>query len=142
MRLELTADLEDLSRIRDFVTNAMTGLGVDARVHDDVRLAVDEAVTNVLLHGYRGSGPVTIDVFAHDRDLVVLLSDEAPPFDPTASSRVDLTPPGERENPGGFGVFLIQNAMDDVEHTKLAGGNALRLTKRGVAGSPGVRDSG
>ncbi len=132
MRLALTADLDTLSRIRDFVTDALTSLGADPAVHDEIRLAVDEAVTNIITHGYAGPGPVTFEIVADDQDLVVVINDEAPQFDPTESADVDLTPPGERENPGGYGLFLIRKAVDSVEYRALPDGNELRLTRLGV----------
>ena len=132
MRLALTADLDALSGIREFVTDAMIALGTDPDVHDEIRLAVDEAVTNILTHGYKGPGPVELDIAADGDDLVVVIADEAPLFDPTQSTDVDLTPPGERQAPGGYGLFLIRQAMDDVLYRKSSRGNELRLIRRGV----------
>lgn len=132
MSLKLTADIGDLARIRDFVTERLTVIGVTAAAHDDVRLAVDEAVTNVLVHGYRGPGPVSLDLSADGRDLVVQLADQAPPFDLESAPAVDLSPPVDRRSPGGLGLFLIRQSMDEVSQRSVESGNELTLIKRGV----------
>lgn len=132
MSLELTADLGDLARIRDYVTETLTSLGVTATVHDDIRVAVDEAVTNILVHGYGGAGAISLELSVTGRDLVVRLVDEAPPFALENAPAVDLRSPGDREDPGGLGLFLIRQNMDEVSQRTVEAGNELTLVKRGV----------
>ncbi|MEZ4515985.1 MAG: ATP-binding protein [Chloroflexota bacterium] len=48
-------------------------------------LAVNEAVTNILVHGYRGRpGNVEIGIERAGNDLIVILRDQAHAYDPTA----------------------------------------------------------
>jgi anti-sigma regulatory factor (Ser/Thr protein kinase) len=132
MPFEIDADLGQLHRIREYVTEAAVALNVDAGALDDLRLAIDEAVTNVLTHGYGGAGKINIELLADGADIVVKLVDEAPAFDPAFAPHVDLRPPGERDQPGGFGVYLIQSVMDDVRHRPTETGNELTMIKRGA----------
>lgn len=101
-----------------------------------MRLAVDEAVTNIITHGYNGPGDIELDRTAEGSDLIVRLRDQAPLFDPAFAPPVDLSPPGERDNPGGFGVFLMRSVMDEILHQATKTGNELKMIKRNV-----VRDS-
>ena len=51
---------------------------------DDMVQAVDEAATNVITHGYRGTaGWIEVDVEVDDGRCVVTMSDAAPAFDAT-----------------------------------------------------------
>lgn len=125
-------DLGQLSRIRDFVAETATTLGVDAGALDDLRLAVDEVVTNIFVHGYRGVGEVSIDLEASGKDLVIRVSDSAPAFDPTALDSAELQPLGERADPGGLGVYLVKQAMDEIRYERSEGRNLLAMTKRNV----------
>ncbi len=135
MLLELIADLGQLSKIREFVLESATTLGVDPAAFDDLRLAVDEAVTNILTHGYDGSGNIELDMFADGSDLVIRLRDTAPPFNCTLAAASEPGPAQEREKPGGgFGLFLIRNAMDKLVHRKLENGNELTMIKSDVIG--------
>jgi serine/threonine-protein kinase RsbW len=132
MLLKVAADLGQLSKIREFVADSATELSVDAAVFDDLRLAVDEAVTNVLTHAYDGSGDIELELCADGADLIIRLRDDAPPFDFTSASSPEPGPAEEREKPGGFGLFLIRNAMDQLTHRELEHGNELTMIKRDV----------
>lgn len=125
-------DLGQLSRLRDFVIDTATTLGVKAAAHDDLCVAVDEAVTNIIMHGYGGQGEVSLDLEIAGDDLVIRLSDEAPPFDPTARVVEEIQPLNERVKPGGFGVFLINKAMDEVLYERRNDRNELVMIKRNV----------
>lgn len=126
------ADLGQLARIRDFVTETAAGFGVTEEVRDDLRLAVDEAVTNILVHGYKGAGRIDIEVVSCRGDLVIRMRDQAPPFDPAGGRPESIAPPELRTRPGGFGLYLMHNAVDEVTYSRAGSFNELTLTKRGV----------
>ena len=135
--LRIPAKLENLSAIRRFVRERATALGVDPDIVPDVLLAVDEAATNVVLHGYQGrEGVVEIEVLREGDALVIRLRDEAEPFDPTSLPPPDLAAPLEERALGKMGVYLVRRVMDEMSHrTTLQRGNELTLVKRGLGGS-------
>lgn len=131
MSLSICAGLEDLSRIRHFFVDTACSLGLSEELANDLRLAVDEAVTNIIVHGYhRKNGGIEIDVTTRDRDLVVYLRDQAVAFDPTIFSKPDLSSPLQWSSFGGYGLVLIREAMDEIHYKPLTnGGNELTLVK-------------
>jgi len=135
MRLELTADLGKLSQIRDFVSAAVAALGIEVAALDDLTVAVDEAVTNILIHGYDGPGEIELEISTSGSDVLVRLQDWAPVFHAKFSPTTDSQPPPARDKPGGLGLYLIQNAMDEVRHHAVDGSNQLVMVKRNVVGS-------
>jgi serine/threonine-protein kinase RsbW len=130
--LRLAAELKDLSNIRRFVAESAEELGVLPASLPGVLLAVDEAVTNVILHGYGGQGgPVEIEVSGSPDALIIHLRDEAAPFDPTSVPTPDLEASPEQRAPGGLGVHLMRQAMDQLLYRRPAsGGNELTMIKR------------
>jgi serine/threonine-protein kinase RsbW len=132
--LRISAKLENLSEVRRFVWETALSLGVDSVTLQDMLLAVDEAVTNIIMHGYRGrEGHIDVEVGHTAGALVVRLRDEAAPFDPTRVSPPDLTLPLEQRAVGGMGIYLIRQVVDEVSHCiTTQGGNELTLVKKGT----------
>jgi serine/threonine-protein kinase RsbW len=132
--LRMTADLENLAEIRHFVQKTATSFDLDPDSIPDVLLAVDEAVTNVLVHGYPGqAGMIEIELRRRGDSLVVCLRDQAVPFDPTLVPPPDLALPLEERPFGGMGIYLIRQLMDEMTYRiTRQGGNELTLVKKGV----------
>jgi serine/threonine-protein kinase RsbW len=130
--LRFAAELKNLAAIRDFVRESAAVLDVAPAIISDLLLAVDEAATNVIIHGYRGQqGTIEIEVKREAADIVVHVRDNAPPFDPTNVPSPDLTRPLEERPPGGLGIYLIRQYMDEVIYRLMPqGGNELTLKKR------------
>src|SRR5512137_673194 len=78
------ATLEDLAAVRTFVRDSARGLGVSADIEPDLLIAVDEMVTNVIVHGYgRSGGWIEISVSRTADQVTMRIRDRAPIFDPT-----------------------------------------------------------
>jgi serine/threonine-protein kinase RsbW len=134
-RLQIPADLERLADVRAAVRDVARACAAPATCMDDLVQAVDEAVTNIIIHGYRGE-PGTIDLTAEliGDDIVITLEDRAALFDPTTVPAPDVTIPPHRRRPGGMGIHLMRLALDSVRHRpRPGGGNILTLTRSRVA---------
>jgi len=134
--LHIAAEVKNLSEIRRFVQETASALGLPPAMIPNVILAVDEAVSNVIAHGYQGQeGAIEIEVSREGDALVIRIRDEAPPFDPTIVPPPDVTLPLEQRIPGGLGIHLIRQIMDEMTHRVThQGGNELTLVKRGIEG--------
>jgi serine/threonine-protein kinase RsbW len=130
--LHISAELKNLAAIRRFTEEAALKLQTPSFATEDMILAIDEAVTNVILHGYqRGPGTIEIEM-RRDRDLLVVsLRDQAPPFDPTTVPKPDVSIPLEYRPLGGMGVHLMRESVDEILYRVLPqGGNELTLLKK------------
>jgi serine/threonine-protein kinase RsbW len=133
-RLQIPADVGHLAEVRAAVREVARACEAPPDCLDDLVQAVDEAVTNIIVHGYQ-NGPGTIDLTAElvGEDIVITLEDRAPTFDPTAVPAPDLTVPPQHRRPGGMGVHLVRLASDSLQHaTRPGGGNILTLTRSRV----------
>jgi serine/threonine-protein kinase RsbW len=131
--LRISADLQNLSTIRKFVEEVVKDEQTDPETVGDVVLAVDEAVTNIILHGYQGQpGSLEIQVSKAEDKVTIGLRDQAPPFDPTAyEKKPDLSLPLNQRPLGGMGIYLIRNAVDEITYrVRPQGGNELTLVKK------------
>ena len=124
------AALDDLAAIRGFVRKMAQSLGASPVMADDLVIAVDEAATNVIRHGYKGRpGPLRVEVLREGAAIVVHLVDEAPSFDPTGRPAPDLDTPLERRPFGGMGIHLMSVSVDRLDHRSVGrSGNQLIFT--------------
>ncbi len=123
--------LSDLHIVRDFIRENAQDLGMGEDAIYDLVLAVDEAVTNIFVHGYKNQqGFLEITMHRMDTSLVVCLRDEAEPFDPTQMPAPDLSLPLEQRGFGGMGIFFMNQMVDKIAYRVLpGGGNELTLIK-------------
>jgi anti-sigma regulatory factor (Ser/Thr protein kinase) len=131
--LRIASDVKRLADVRAFVRESVAALGGSVRVAADLVQAVDEAVCNVMLHGYGGEpGEIEIEATVRDRKIQIRLIDSGPAFDPTAARAPDTTRPPVARRPGGMGVgvHLLRTMTDEVRHhVRPDGGNELTLVR-------------
>jgi anti-sigma regulatory factor (Ser/Thr protein kinase) len=117
-----------------FVQRACERAALDPDVAFDVRLAMEEVVTNVIEHGYAGDdppGPIAVRFRREPRQVVVTVEDRARPFDPSTIPPTDPTTPLEARRIGGLGWHFVTRVMDEVRHEhRHPRGNRLTLVKR------------
>ena len=98
-----------------------------------IELAMEEAVVNVIEHSYKGKGG-EIDIILHDEkpdELVLIIKDMGPPFDPLAyMEMIQAENRVGAEERGGLGVLLMCRAMDHVHYQREGARNILTLTKK------------
>jgi serine/threonine-protein kinase RsbW len=130
--LNVAARVENLAEIRRFVEETIAAMGVDPSLFLKLQLAVDEAATNIIIHGYHGQpGMIEIEIQRKRKNLAICLRDRAAPFDPTRVPPPNLETPLEERELGGLGVYLIRQAMDQVTYRpRPGGGNELTLVKK------------
>ncbi len=98
----------------------------------DIQLAVDEACTNVIIHGYAGLNPGSIILtiqFEVDQ-ISIIITDFGHSFEPAAAPQPDVNAALEDRPVGGFGLFFIYQTMDQVDYETSEGGNKLKFIKR------------
>lgn len=130
--LQVTAEMSNLKRVRDFVTATAEQMSVDADATADLVLAVDELVTNIIKYGYLGqAGPIEIAIHRAGEDVIIHLRDRAPGFDPTRVPPPDVTRPLDERPLGGMGIYLARTVVDDMTYQAGDGnGNEVTLIKR------------
>ncbi len=131
-QIERPAIHENLATLVDHAVRRCGALGGGDAVCNDVRLSVEEVCMNVIQHGYRGRdpGPVRVAVRREGSALMIVIADEAPPFDPADAPPPDLSSNWRQRREGGLGWHVVRSVMDEVRYTRSATGNVVTLIKR------------
>ena len=134
VELVVTSDTRWLRLIRGVVEEFSVRAGLDAETTQEVVLAVDEAVANVITHSYKGVPDHRISLRCKEVEggVEVEVRDQGEPFDP---AQREIPPPDELRA-GGRGVYLIRSVMDEVEYWRDGSTNCVRMRKRHQARVP------
>ncbi|MEM0984146.1 MAG: ATP-binding protein [Planctomycetota bacterium] len=120
VRVELLSNPIYLSGARELVGAVAKRLGFDDLACSKIALAVDEALCNVIRHGYDRAEdrPIWISLWPLTEDggkgIRIVIEDEAKQVDPEAMKGREL----DDIKPGGLGVHIIKEVMDTVEYEK------------------------
>lgn len=137
--LVLPSDTRHLVKVRQYVGGVLSSTGAFTAVAANmIALAVDEAVANIIEHGYRrrpgDEAPdnediiVMVDISAER--LEVTIRDSSAGFDPRDVADVNVREHIRTGRRGGLGLFMIRRIMDDVQYSAPGDGhNELRLIK-------------
>lgn len=133
VELKVPSVTGSLPIVRAVVEKITLAQGCDDEEIAAIGLAIDEAMANVLKHGYEGAADqpieisVTIEGEAPDAAVAIMIHDYGRQVDPESIRSRDL----DDVRPGGLGVHIIRSVMDNVEYSRSAqGGMELKLTKR------------
>ena len=134
------AEPDSVARARRALSDFAAGAGADARQVEAVRLASSEALTNAVVHAYRGEpGEVHVTAAVVGGELWILIGDDGCGLEPRA------------DRPGlGLGLGLIAQLSDELAVVPRAGGGTeVRMrfalvsadcgASRGAVGTDSVR---
>ena len=131
-RMTRAAYLESLGDFREFLRQHCAALpGVSPDLLYDMQLAVDEACTNIITHGYAGMDPgsIILDLELEPARITVSLTDFGHSFEPDSAPVPDVNASTEERELGGFGMFFIRQSVDRMDYRVTEDGNTMILTK-------------
>lgn len=130
--MDVTASTQNLSSVREFVACHAREHGFGEQDTEEIRLAVDEAMTNVIKHayGYDESKKILISVGSDSSGFWVAIQDNGHAFDLSSYSTPDVPERIKQRRKGGVGVYLIRRLMDQVEYSTRNEHNEIKMTKK------------
>ena len=114
MQKSFSATLDNLKNIRLFLINFLKDHQIENRTAKEIELAVDEAASNIIKHGYNienKNNKIEIKLEIIKKKLFVHLFDNAVPVNQDKIKHRNL----EDIKPGGLGSYFINNIMDEVK---------------------------
>ena len=95
----------------------------------NLRIALDEIVTNIVKYAYTDGARHEIRVHCEVREgrLETTVEDDGPAFNPLILPPPDVTSPLESRPVGGLGVHFVKELMSSVDYERVNGRNRLKL---------------
>ena len=127
-------DIQQIPTLAEWIDS----LGIPAELNMPVNLALEEAVSNVMLYAYPDvkNGQVLVEFVrsqiagdeTHEQ-IVFIISDSGIPFDPTQQPPADISLSAEERAIGGLGIHLVLQLMDEVHYERVDDKNVFTLVK-------------
>jgi anti-sigma regulatory factor (Ser/Thr protein kinase) len=127
--LVLDSKLTELSRAQSWAESLADRVGLSADTRYAVSLCLEEAIANVVLHGYRNEPghPIVLRSWRSSDTLSFTIEDAAPPFAPPAPSEAYKHESLESLTPGGQGIRLLHHFAGSLAYERLPEGNRLTI---------------
>ena len=128
----LTNDIKEVPRLTAFVEDVCGTVGFNPDETAQVKVAIEEAVANVMNYAYPPGthGDVTIEAASNDLRLKFTVIDSGKPFDPTVQADADTMLPASERRIGGLGIHIMCQNMDSINYERIDNHNVLTLRKK------------
>ncbi|GGJ91958.1 ATP-binding protein [Parabacteroides faecis] len=129
--LHIKNELEQLTRLYEFLDLHTSAYGLEEQLTMQIKLALEEVVTNVILYAYpnKKDQDIRIDMNYGNKQLAIVITDKGTPFNPLEMKEPDITLPPEERPIGGLGIYLVKQLMTEVTYSRSSGKNILTMTK-------------
>jgi serine/threonine-protein kinase RsbW len=132
-RLVLSATLENLAPFTAHVREAALDCGLDDKAVNQVELALEEILVNVISYAYpegsKGDAEVSCS-WEKDRSLTIVVADWGAPFNPLDRPDPDIGLALEDRGIGGLGILLTKKMIDRIDYERRQGKNVVTLVKK------------
>ena len=125
--LHIKNELEQLTRLYEFLDLQASTYGLEEQLSMQIKLALEEVVTNVILYAYpdKKDQDIRIDMNYRDELLTIVITDNGTAFNPLEMKEPDISLPPEERPIGGLGIYLVKQLMTEVIYTRSSGKNIL-----------------
>jgi len=129
--LHIKNELGQLSLVTSFIEHEIETVGISNECSMQIRLALEEVVTNVILYAYpsQSGQDLSIDLAYKDGKLQITVIDTGIPFNPMEIEDPDLTLSVDKRPIGGLGIFIAKKLMNEVHYCRTDGKNILTMVK-------------
>ena len=125
-------NVHEVSKFSTFIKSVMDKLNIEKTLARQLRLAIEEAVVNVIDYAYPAGqeGDIEVRIMSDGKTLKTVLIDSGVAFDPTAKEKADTSLSADDRQIGGLGILLVRELMDSINYERIDGQNILTLIKK------------
>ncbi|SNR43841.1 MULTISPECIES: ATP-binding protein [Hymenobacter] len=131
--IRISCTRRNLKVVRDFVSGFLGSYQLSELHTNQIVLAVDEVVANLIIHGNQEDESQFLDVRVsmRNQEFGIEIEDESPTsYSPSSYKEPDLQEFVRIGKKGGVGMMLVNRIMDRVEFTTVGAHNVCRLYKK------------
>jgi serine/threonine-protein kinase RsbW len=131
MEREFRKTIESLGDIFEAVSDYTRKHQINEETAFQINLAIEETFVNMVKHNPGTGEDIAISLNLENNTLIIRLIDRnVDLFDVTKAGDVDTNQPIHERKPGGLGLHLIKNVMDDVHYEYTNRTCTIKLVKQ------------
>ncbi|MCP3955578.1 MAG: ATP-binding protein [Desulfobacterales bacterium] len=131
--ITLKNDLAEMGRLGARVASFGREHELPAGLIEEIRLALEEVVTNIISYGYgyedQGRHTIEVSIVDSEQDIIISVRDDGRPFNLLEHPVPDLDLPLEYREVGGLGIHIMRKLMDQVDYMREDGSNLVVMSR-------------
>ncbi len=131
-RFTVKAEENNLYPILDRISQMLGEACCEPKAKKQIEMAVEEIFINIADYAYpeeSGDAEILADVCRSTKMAEITIIDAGQPYDPLSKPDPNLNMEIEKRQFGGFGIYMVKEAMDTVEYKREGGKNVLTMRK-------------
>ena len=131
-RFTVKAEENNLYLVLDRIGRMLEEACCESRAKKQIEMAVEEIFINIADYAYpeeTGDAEIHAEVCKSTKTAEITMIDAGQPYDPLLKPDPDLDMEIEERQFGGFGIYMVKEAMDTVEYKREGGKNVLTIRK-------------
>ena len=130
-QLTLRSQIAELARVPLWVETLATEFKIPAKTQFAMDLCLEEVLSNIIRHGYAGKQdrPIVVRyVTLQNSSCLLMVDDEAPPFNPLSAEDTPVQETLDGARIGGLGIRLLREFATALEYQRTPTGNRLTMS--------------
>jgi anti-sigma regulatory factor (Ser/Thr protein kinase) len=135
INLAIRNDVADLVAVTNALDRLGEQVGFPPKALMQLQVALDEVISNVIKYAWPEGGlhELHLCLQANAIGIEAVVIDDGQPFDPRSRPKPQSSPIGHRPRPGGVGIHMVNQLVDEFEYRRVDELNCVTLTKRYVS---------
>ena len=130
MQKNFARSYDSLAAIYEFAEEILAAHEIGEAVRFPVHLAMEELFTNMVKYNPDNVGDIAVGIEVDKGAVAVELTEfDVDEFDVTRPREIDTDAPLDERTPGGLGLYLLQNIVDDLEYDYRDRRSRIRFVK-------------
>ncbi len=118
--MQIRNEVSEMPKLREAVQTFCERNQLSEDIVFVLDLSLEELITNIIKYGHEDSAEhyIQVDISLHEDLLILEITDDGRPFDPTEIPEPDLDVPLEERRIGGLGIHLVRNYVDSMRYKR------------------------
>ena len=136
VELSIRNQVGDIAIVVDTLDRIGKDWKISAKTLDQLQVVLDELLSNIVKYAWPAGEhhELQVHIRADNSDLKIVIIDDGKPFDPREHVPRERPEPGIRPTPGGVGIQMVRQLIDNLDYTRSNGRNEVTVTKRHALG--------